>query len=457
MAGTKALKTIAEAVSGTKTVVKAGKKVPLDQPKPGGFGPIDDLVEYQKVQSELDAARAAPATPQEVQLEIAKREAIQAESRRVKGITDPQSSPLDLHQSRTPEEFSERMNQQLTDPEFSARAILGIDDSDDLGFLRSAVDAGAASDPDINLVNIVDDVASSQSRHRKMSESILKPLEVNPRWKARATEWQGDSPYKGQVMFHTDKITDPTRPQSFLQFEDPKEFGLHAGTNAAAERVVGFSGIDDAMMQASEFSQAIQELAGFAGIPTKKVERVAGRTIEKFLLRKFRKQDVDVFEEWDELMEQVGRALDEEFGAEAAKLARIFVDTPAPNTTPFLFRGKNGLLLQDSGNFNPRTVAAQLEDIFPDNADEILAAAGGSRVEATQKLQGFIESKGYDHVVYHNAVEDRGNLSIINWNPDLQKGLWDAELVADKPQVSATAAASFIMGVLGIGAQDEEE
>ena len=117
-----------------------------------------------------------------------------------------------------------------------------------------------------------------------------------------------------------------------------------------------------------------------------------------------------------------------------------------------VFRGKNGLLMKDlNANFRPGNVAEQLEDIFPDDADEILAAASGTRAEKTKKLQAFIESKGFDHIVYHNAVEDRGSVSIINWNPDLQKSVYDPELAGMGDKAASGAAAQAFIGMLGIG------
>jgi hypothetical protein len=147
---------------------------------------------------------------------------------------------------------------------------------------------------------------------------------------------------------------------------------------------------------------------------------------------------------WDELEELLKEAffnvdMPEEL---ALKLIGDMRSMPTTVATPHLFRGKNGLLLQDNGNFYPGEVAKQLQQIFKDDWDEIEAAAGGSKVEGSKKLAKFLESKGYDHIVYINAVEDRGLPSIINWNPELWVSIYDPSLHRGNSGSTAKAMAA---------------
>jgi hypothetical protein len=129
---------------------------------------------------------------------------------------------------------------------------------------------------------------------------------------------------------------------------------------------------------------------------------------------------------------------------------------PTPSTTPFLFRGRNGLLLEDAGGFKAVGVANQLERIF-NNADDIaaidMALGAAGETAKQQELIKFIESKGYDHAVYHNSVEDKGSLSIINWNADLMASPW-ARQFNQGPADQAQVATQYIMGALGFGGAD---
>ena len=125
---------------------------------------------------------------------------------------------------------------------------------------------------------------------------------------------------------------------------------------------------------------------------------------------------------------------------------------PTPNTTPLLFRGRSGLLLDDNGGFNFIQVFEQLEEIFPAAREELDSLVlTGSRAEKTKAMTDFIERQGYDHIVYLNRVEDKGSMSIINWNPDLQLSPWDPSLTRGNAGEQAKAASAYVLSILGIG------
>jgi hypothetical protein len=330
---------------------------------------------------------------------------------------------------------------------------MNLDETDELGNIREALDAGAASGPERQFVDTVDAIKSSQTRHRNIVEGIMAPLSKSTRWKKAVDEWMGDSPYTGDLQFHVDRHTDITRPNSFIQFEEPREFGVHSGTNAAAEATISRGGIAEVIMNQEQQAAAVAQVAGTLGIPLKELETTFARAADAHFRQVFtKKAGVDVWDEVDEILERFVV----EFGAppdEARKFRMGLQSLPRPNTTPFLFRGRNGLLLEDTGGFKTNNVANQLQDIFNNQADiEAIDVALGELGDANKQkaLQKFIESKGYDHIIYHNSVEDKGSLSIINWNPDLMASPWDFPFVRNSAE-QANAATSFVMSALGLG------
>jgi hypothetical protein len=253
-------------------------------------------------------------------------------------------------------------------------------------------------------------------------------------------------------MFHVDRTTDPTRPNSFIQFEEPREMGLHIGTNAAAEGAIR-PGVDEALRLQQQQQEALEQVANEMDIPLQQLERQFAQVSTDHFRSIFQGGREPAI--WDEI-ESILDKFTARIGANQGQ-TRQFVQglksLPQPNTTPLLFRGRNGLLLEDNGNFNPNQVATQLQDIFnsAEDFDGIEAALQGGRVESQKGLQAFIESKGFDHIVYRNSVEDKGSLSIINWNPELQRVPWDPEFTRGNPTEAAKAATAFVMAMLGVG------
>ena len=355
---------------------------------------------------------------------------------RAAAISDPKFRADDarFYQTESPEEYTTRFANQLEDPVHSTIAIHG-------------------RVPD---VNAVPNIETSIKTWKDTSKRIFDKMGANPRWQQRIDQWYGDSAFKGRVIYHTDKYTDPTRHGDFIQFTDPSEMGLHGGSSAAAGRFIGFGGDADAAIAVEkDGQQLIQELAMMAEIPTKRLESVFARKIEELMVQKFSRGTDRIpptDDEWFDILDQIGATLGEETATETKILVQQLANVPKPNTTPFLFRGKNGLLLRDDGGFTPGHVFPQLEELYPHDSDEILSIMGRQgRLEKTKGLQQFIESKGYDHIVYHNAVEDRGTLSIINWNPDLQISLWDDAFTAGDPKQAASIVAGAMTTALGFG------
>ena len=451
----KVIQTAAEAALDAKRVAKGAKSGGnlLNAPSKGTFDALDDLTEYERVAGKLDA----DAPHAQIRREVEEADQKAAEAARKDAIENPEAQPTINLQANDPEEFAARLNGQLRDPGYSARSVLATgDEVGDLGHTRASIDAGHATPQEEMLVRTLDDITGAQVRHKKMVESILTPLASNKRWKAATDEWMGDSPYSGDLQFHVDRFTDPTRKDSFIQLKEPRELGIHSGSNDAAETAGLRHGADDAIKNQEEQAQAIAQVAGTLEEPLVAIERSFAQATNRHFTRLFSKNgDVDVWAEIEDIMEDFVEIAGVPV-SDIAKFKSGMRQLPTPNTTPFLFRGKNGLLLEDNGGFGTDAVARQLESIF--NTDEsflaIQAALGESHTAARQKaLQKFIESKGYDHAIYHNSVEDKGSLSIINWNPDLMASPWDARFHRNNAS-QASAATAYLMAMMGFGGVD---
>ena len=337
-------------------------------------------------------------------------------------------------QTSTPEEFKTRLLGQLADPTFGTRAIM---DNDFDATLLETVRGSLFND------------AAFQTH---MSENVL-----TGRIKARADAWRGDSPYKS-VYVHVDRQSDPLRQQgNLVQFEFPRELGAHSGTNQASVQAT-IKSPSRSMQQIDDFDVLLDEMAGHTQNPKEFKNRFA-RTVEQFFIQKFSQGRIYDNDMWDELLSEMTGVIKELGGN--PKDAGIYIgrakQLPTANSTPHLFRGRKGLYLKDNGGFGPDEVAAQLAEIFPDKSREIIAAreAGGT-VKANKALQKFIEAQGFDHVVYHNSVEDRGTLSIINWNADLWAPLYGEEILGTSPNSYAKTVTAMIMGSLGLGGAGAE-
>lgn len=348
--------------------------------------------------------------------------------------------------NRTPEEFSGKF-EKMWDPIEGTKQAIGVPNDWDVKKLTQ--DLG---------------------QHNALVERIFANQKKNPRWLANVLEYVGDSPFKRQIMFHTDRFSDPLRHDSFIQYEDPKEMGVHLGIEPAAARFYGqASGDDFAIKLAKRLDDDINQLADIAGMDPEHVRREIGRAIEKGALDQFEKGSFNMSTKHfrnlkEDLLDSFSffspDAIEtQDFVLQMNDLIADLNSAPTPNLTPVIFRGKNGLYLRDTKNFSPRSVGEQLQELFWEDYDEIQAAmdVSGGRLEQTKALRQYIENKGYDHIIYHNSVESRGSVSIINWNPDLMESIWSPRFNRDNPNSSAQMYAGFIMGMLGLGEVQREE
>ena len=438
------LKSLEKAADARKGLGKSIRIFDPDQPA-GDLGFIDDIGEYNRVRGKLDKASGVAPSPRGVQEEIVRQRASQEATRRLDSVTNPKADIDYLDQTANAEEFKVRYNEQLKDPEYARRSGLVDDTSPELERLTTMV-------------------GESRARHDTMVSDILGGLTANPRWKNNYEKWAGDSAYKNEIQFHVDVRTDPTSPDRLIQYDKPRQGGVHIGSNRAAESAPGMKEVEEFWKVQDEIQSSIEQLAQAAEVPVKKLQNTIGGYINNFKLRQFSKAHGEesvmltmgeVYKEWEEMVVEITRRLGDDFGPAATVLASDLMRMPTPNTVPVVFRGKNGLLLQDTGGFNNGEIMDQLRDIYktPEDWTAISAAmSGADEFAITKNIQTFIESKGFDHIIYHNTVEDQGSLSIINWNEDLMKNVWDSEFYSVPSVKGDTAISSaIIMGVLGLG------
>jgi hypothetical protein len=238
----------------------------------------------------------------------------------------------------------------------------------------------------------------------------------------------GDSPYRTttgdpQLQYHVDRYADNTRlGERPIQFDDPNELGNHSGSNAAAEKagIGGGGDIDRLVTRRKNLANLVEEVDTELGA-VGAFEKEVGEALRKHFEVKFQKGNTDFNPAgvWDDV----------EAGLKEAGVSQKVVNK----------------MLAD---MKVLPVQKQLEEIFPNDTDEILALFDPEDAVMTKNLQQFIESKGYDHAVYINAVEDQGVLSIINWNNDLWISPWDDALHRGDVRGAAGAAASVMMGAI---------
>ena len=391
-------------------------------------------IKSQGAQSELVAVRKGLTEEQE-QFRVSELE----------DRTFSPSADVDLSaQARDPESFRRKYHQQLSDPDFSTRGgqLMHMDS------------------PPLPKEMIVESQINDF-----VFQGLAGGQALRGRSGIRAMNWLGDSPYtrsfssdKPRIFVHIDRHTDPTRPNDLIQFDDPWEMGVHSGTNEAAILATIGQGhtaqdaLQGTMARLKQFDADLDELFGYSEFP-KEDREVFVTALENHFRQRFTRGGSDV-ETWEEAKEIIEGTL-YDIGAPTELVNQYIAKAknfPNANSTPHLFRGKNGLYLRDLGGFQAENVAKQLEQIFPDNLNEIKAAMSQSGGKNRQlALRKFIEDQGYDHIIYHNALEDRGSLSIINWNRDLYMPLYSEEILGNSKNI-VEAKVAGALAMLGIGA-----
>ena len=406
---------------------------------------------------EFNRANAGAAAKPVVETQAVKQAALAdikaaEETRRVAGVTDPKVDIDYRHQTNGPDEFKQRMS-QLRDAEFASKAVVQVPGNPNAGPSAAELLPGLKRDE------------AFQTR-------VQRSRSKDPRYNARLSAVVGDTAYvtkdgTPQVMVHIDGMTDPVRANTgefIQQLDEAYELGLHSGTNEAA---IGATVRDPAetARRVAEFDREIGELDFLADMDGD-VEKSFVNALNEFFLQKFTRgedaaRSADVFDEFEkfatEAMRRVNMPEDTLRGTVRQFVSRM-KQLPIPNSTPHYFNGQNGLYMQDTGGWKPQAVFDQLVDIFPDDTqslDALFGAATG-QAEKTAALRSFIEGKGYDHVVYHNTVEDIGSISVIHWKSEQMVSIFDPRLTKNSATGKAASMAAYVMGgVFGVEAMKE--
>ena len=366
---------------------------------------------------------------------------IQQETARVAGITDPAADVDIRFQTNGPEEYKARMS-QLRNEEYAAKAVLQIPGSPNAGPSAKEIAQGLAIDENF--------------------QQIVKQNRKSPRQEAAIKAAVGDTPYSAldgtpQVMVHIDGMTDPVRANTgefIQQLDEAYEVGVHSGTNEAAIRAT-IKDPDQTRMRIEDFDAEIIELDGLADMDGQLKSRFA-TTLNEFFTQKFTVGDdaarsPAIFDEFQDFARTALRRLGIEEDVVESEVRRFTArmrQMPLANSTPHYFNGQNGLLMADTGGWKPQAVFDQLQEIFPSQSQELDALFGNATGQAakTSAIRKFIEDQGYDHIVYHNTVEDIGSLSVIHWKPEQMIPITDVRVTGDTANSKGAAMASYIMG-----------
>jgi hypothetical protein len=367
-------------------------------------------------------------------------------------LFDTSGSTFNRVQTTDKDQFKRRLHEQLADPDYAAKAVT-----------EKAVAGMELRDvpEDFDLA-----LAIKKGNHQEnlFQRQVGRVFRRDKRRMAAALDWLEDSPYVNadgtpRVMVHVEEQTDTVRgSRDFIQFDRPREGGLHSGSNAAAIKA-GLRDIDEAMRQFDEFDSFLDDVSEASEYEPEDIRGLVVEALDSHFFKKFSDDpdSVNAASLWDEVQEVLSEAIGEVGGdvGEVTKFIGRAKRLKTANSTPHLFKGKNGLYMKDRGGFTTDAMVKELLDIFPEQEKTILALTNnGTGTVATQKrLQSFIEDQGFDHIVYHNTVEDVGSISIINWNEDLFMPLFDPRLSGGKPASTARAAAAYFLGVLGVSSQ----
>lgn len=362
-------------------------------------------------------------------------------------------------QTESPEEFSKRYREQFRDRDFAYRAAFGNDPHD-----TALAHLNMGPGPEQIKQQMGERAINELTFQFTVGRKVFNPIR-SPRARSRALEWLGESPYvregkdinTPQIFVHMDRWADPNgsmMSQDPIQFSDEaNELGMHSGSYLAAEQA-SVRDINEVMFRHQDFQNDIEQFAGLSDNP-ERVKEMIVETLEANLVDKFKsfgkegwgKVGQDLQDELNMLLVELGVPNP---SMEVATFLSRLRSLPVPSTTPHLFRGKNGLYLRDMGGFGPEEIGRQLKLLYPDETTKIDTILDGGGPTTTKGLRKFIEDKGFDHVIYHNSAEDKGSISIINWNPDLWMSIYDPRL-HKSAEGQANAMAAYVLGLMGLG------
>ena len=436
----KAVRKAAEAAGLLKTVTKA----PIPRGKPSIRG-LDDLTQYQQAANELDSLELAK-TPQDVLDRVARNEMVELENQRLKAISPENTKISILHQSKSAEEFKARVP-QLTNPEFAKSS---------LDLIRSGSKEVKSLD-EIPLVDVKtsQEIKAAHSKFLSDTEKLTRSLMKDPRIGPQLKAWYGDGAYtrrmfgdtsdiadEPMIFFHIDTKTDPTgRP--IIQFSrDANEFGLHIGS---ADAIMAFENIvkqprlefgtltsilrksdkKRATNLADAFDAAVQEQsqAMFRRGGDDYIGRQATEELEKAIDGAFEGLSADVktwLVEQDRLgnFDQLGLTGALERGTASVDRMKMILKARLKSqfdstAYPVIPNVKNGLVLPDIQSWTARNISKELEGLGIIDDDTLFAIQQASNAEGNDMLRSALNKAGYDHIAYHNANEDAGNLSLL--------------------------------------------
>jgi len=346
---------------------------------------------------------------------------------------DPKIEKIDFRrQTTSPEEYTRRYNEQLSDPDFASRAI-------------SQTNSNAARE----------EVSANMKADIEFQTKVKSKLYKNPRYQQQAELMTKDSAYGDRVFVNIARQTDTALGGTgdFVQFSRPYEQGLHSGSNnAAVEATVRSVKLHRKNLKLVD--EEISSLALGTGVGNKEATRYFQNFLEEYFTVQFAEDGgrsaANTLVKYPAARELNEWLAERGLPTEGTQILSRFASINTASSTPHYFLGKNAFLFHDiNGNFRPPEVRDQLIEAFPAQADKNAIAHAMNADQRGENvglaLGEFLESKGYDHGAYINAAEDHGTLSIVNWNKDLMLSLYDPRLTGGNATKMGAAAAAFYM------------
>ena len=433
MSKSKALKTAAEALQATDEAVLMAKPIRQIQAENAAMARSSfesKLAEFDRVQGQLDKANQ-PTLKEQALLDEQLAQA--QESTRIERIS-PNYLQADYGaQARTPEEFGPRLSQ--------IRNRM---------FARDAVEKTPF---DLKVINKAGWEKKVDDRYSKFLEDQTEVPDGIKQWASgtaynrRAIFGEGvENPDDPVVFWHVDKRTDPRIEElNHIQFDPAaNEFGLHIGSLEATKGIIGMDTDDSIKVTLEQFRQAFDSIGmeafeeGLDVDPIDVFESILKDTRTQMFRRSGevyqRPKDLDLYEEIIDTFEEgllfelrrlgaTPGSADAEFLKKV--IHRAMFDHYDPSTYPLILNMKQGLVVPDLG---PKNTAAGIAEnfqgrgVFDDTELEMIQHM--SNEKANVALRDLLERNGYDHLVYVNAGEDPGVMSVVAWKPETVENLY---------------------------------
>jgi hypothetical protein len=396
---------------------------------------MDELVSYQRNANAEDAANQAPLRPKDVvDQQVAAAEAEGLELERKINISADWSEVRYSSQGQAIDaaEYQDRVA-QLTRADYSHNARMESVGRTGLGLShKDALDIPIKNEEWLASSRVVTEQALSGRAGAK-----LRDFASTGAYTRRQFGDTGPLADEPMVFYHVDLWKDPTNRLPLIQMtDDAAEGGLHVGSRMATEELTTGS-----RQSRKNFDEAVATLNEF----DPKTKDVFLRAVEEAKVARFRRTGDPVMplharEEIDSMVDEIFENFDTFMRAgDPDGPAILALDTADKLKSrlkgllradydnarfPLVTDVKQGLVMPDIQNWEVDNIADNLigMKIFPD--DELEAIKQMGTQQGNKRFKELMAEKGYDHIAYHNGAEDSGTLSLVLFNDNNYRSLY---------------------------------